>query len=210
MSTSAHEENPPRGLVPALLGGVLLLVLGLYGGWLVFGGSPGGRDVALSGLPSVPGAAAPSKAEVVQIPVLPATQPLGSAVKVQPAASGNGNSGGAPGHAIAVSGVIVGSVGPGAPALLLVTITNPNNQAIEVFSVTGAISSVTTGAQAGKPACSIGWYHVGSFTGSQLVARNSSTTVSLPVTFDNAPATNQDNCKGAQFTYSYSAQARQT
>jgi hypothetical protein len=210
MRSTAHEEEPRRGFVRALLGGALLVLIGVYGGWLVVGGAvPGTGRADLLG--SASSAKPSSGSEVVQIPVLTTSQSSSSAVQGQaaPASQGNGNGGNAPGHAISVSAVVSGRLGPGSPALLLVTITNPNSQAVEVTSVSGAVTSVTSGTLPGKSACSASWYHVGTFTGSRTVARNSSTTVALPVTFDDVLTTNQDNCKGARFTYSFTAQARQ-
>jgi hypothetical protein len=114
-----------------------------------------------------------------------------------------------PGHAIKVSGAVTGEVGPGRPATLVVTIRNPNNQDILVTSVTGKVTTVATGSDATKQACQVSWYSIGSFAGSQRIARNSTAAVSLPVTLADLPGTNQDNCKGASYTFTFQAQARQ-
>ena len=198
MTSTAYQDQPRRGFVPALLAGVLLLGMGLYGGWLVFGGS---RSAMGAAAPRVTGA----DQQVVQVPV---TQGSGTVVQGSPAAA-SGSSGGVPGKAITVSAVVTGQLGPSSPAALLVTVTNPNNQPVVVTSVTGAVTSVSPGAQRDKAACSASWYHVAPFSGTRTVERNSSTTVALALTFDDIPATNQDNCKGARFSYSFSAQARQ-
>ena len=208
MSSTFYEDRPHRGTGLAVLGGALLVAMGLYGGWLVFGGpAPSGGAADLLG--SASSAKSSTGSEVLQVPVLTTG---GTAVQGQaaPAAQGgNGNGGNPPGHAITVTAVLTGQLGPGSPASLRVTITNPNSQAVEVTSVSGAITSVVTGTLPGRMACSASWYHVEPFTGSQPVARNGSITVPLRVTFDDVPTTNQDNCKGARFTYSFTAQARQ-
>jgi hypothetical protein len=197
--SSTFEDGPPqRGVGLALLGGVLLVVMGLYGGWLVFGGAAPAVRADLLGAASSTRTGTGS--EVLQVPVLTTS---GSAVQ------GNGVGGAPPSKAITVSAVLTGQLGPGSPAALLVTITNPNSQSVEVTSVSGAVTSVATGSLPGRATCSASWYHVAAFTGSRTVARNSSTTVPLAVTFDDVPTTNQDNCKGALFSYSFTAQARQ-
>lgn len=203
MSSTFYEDEPHRGIGLAVLGGALLVAMGLYGGWLVFGGSAArGTAADLLGSTSTKTS---SGGEVLQVPVLSTS---GTVVQGQAAPATQGN-GGAQGHTLTVTAVMAGQVGPGSPASLLVTITNPNSQAVEVTSVSGTVTSVTTGTLSGQVACSASWYHVTPFTGSRTVARNGSTVVALPVTFDNSPATNQDNCKGATFTYSFTAQARQ-
>lgn len=218
MTTPAHEDDRRRrGFLLALFGGALLLLLGLFGGWLAFGDTGTASPRALGGSPSP----SPSSGVTVVLPTpqpgaSPSSAPVVGTTEGQPASedvdrSGNGNGNGSsnPGHPLSVSGEVNGSVGPGTPATLVVTITNPNNQAVVLTSVGGAVTSVTSAGQAGKPACSVSWYHVGSFAGARTIARNSSTTVSLPVTFDDLPTVNQDNCKGAQYTFSFTAQARQ-
>ena len=208
MTSASLDTRPRGGFGVALLGGVLLLLLGVYGGWLLFG-PPVSQAEQVDSLP---------RAVVVQVPVQSGTTLGGGAVRggesspqVAPTApNGSGNGGGSGnGHTIAVTGVVSGSLGPGSPATLLVTITNPNNQDVVVTSVTASVTSVAPGALAGKPACSLSWYHVGSFSGSRTVAKNSSATIGLPLTFTDVPSTNQDNCKGASYTYSFTAQARQ-
>jgi hypothetical protein len=124
--------------------------------------------------------------------------------------SGGGNlSSGNPGHTITVTGVVSGKIAPGVPATLTVTINNTNNQAIVVTNVTGSINGVTSAGQAGKPVCSKSWYSLGSFSGSKPIAQNSSGSVVLPVTFSDLPTTNQDNCKGATYSFTFTATANQ-
>ncbi|MCU1623572.1 MAG: hypothetical protein JWL79_2417 [Frankiales bacterium] len=124
--------------------------------------------------------------------------------------SSTGNTTGSnPGHPITVTGAVVGKISLGSPATLNVTIANPNNQDILITSVTGAITSVTTRGLAGLPPCSSSWYSVGSFTGTKTITKNSSGQVTIPLTLTNLPSTNQDNCKGSNVTFSFTAQARQ-
>jgi hypothetical protein len=127
--------------------------------------------------------------------------------------SSNGNNGnggnGNPGHAITLTGAVVGKISLGTPATLTVTISNPNNQDIVVTSVTGAITSVTSAGLVGRPACSTSWYSVGTFTGAKNVAKNASGQVSVPLSLTNLPSTNQDNCKGSTVQFSFTAQAQQ-
>jgi hypothetical protein len=217
MRTPAHEDDRRRrGFVLALLGGVLLLAVGLTGGWIAFGADNSANPQYLG---SSQGNTPSSGATVV----LPAQQAAGepSAAPVagtsqgqaatQPSSGGNnGNgSGGNQGHSLDVSGTVVGSVGPGSSAQLVLTISNPNNQDVLLTSVSGNVTSVTSAGIAGKPVCSASWYHVGSFSGSRTIVKGASTTIQLPVTFDDLASTNQDNCKRARYTYSFTAQARQ-
>ena len=121
----------------------------------------------------------------------------------------NGNKGSNSGHAITLSGDVVGTVGLDSPATLNVTISNPNNQDIVVTRVTGTITSVTTAGIDGLPVCSSSWYSVGTFDGTQPIAKNSSGVVSVPIVLSDVASTNQDNCKGAAVSFTFSAEARQ-
>jgi hypothetical protein len=186
----ALEDSRRRSVLWLVLGAGLVAALALPS-WVVMGGADG---------------AAGSKP--VPSPT-PSTDPSASLAAPQ-AAGGNGQgNGGNQGHPITLSGVVQGQVAPGGTAPLVVTIANQNNQDILVTSVTGSVTSVTSAGQTGKPACSTSWYRVGSFAGSLRVHKNASGTVMLPVSFLNAPAVNQDNCKGARYTFSFTAQATQ-
>jgi hypothetical protein len=124
--------------------------------------------------------------------------------------NGNGNSGnGNPGHAITLTGTVVGKISPNSPAALNITIDNPNNQDIVVTSVSGSITSVTSAGLVGRPPCSADWYSVGTFTGPKTIAKNKSAQVSVPLTLTDLPSTNQDNCKGSTVQFSFAAQAQQ-
>jgi hypothetical protein len=215
MTTPAFEEDRHRrGFLLALLGGVFLLLLGVFGGWFAFGSDRGVSPQALSVsaspeatsdvtvvLPAQQAAGRPSSS--------PVTQGGGGAVTTESNSSSAGGGSSNAGHPLVVSGTVVGTVGPGSPARLGVTIDNPNNQGVILTSVSGTISAVSSAGISGKPVCSVSWYHVGSFVGPRTIPKNSSTSVDLPVTFDDLPSVNQDNCKGAQYTYTFTAQARQ-
>jgi hypothetical protein len=116
---------------------------------------------------------------------------------------------GAPGHRIDVTGTLTGTPAPGGAASLDVTITNTNSQAIVVRSVSGTITAVTSGGLAGRPACDKSWYSLGSFTGTMRIERGASDSVQLPVVLQDLTNVNQDNCKGATFTYTFTAAAQQ-
>lgn len=125
--------------------------------------------------------------------------------------NGNGNGGstgtGNPGHAISVTGTVTGAIAPGRTVGLNVTIANPNNQDITVRSVSGQVTTVGTRGIAGLQACSTSWFSVGSYSGSKVIAKNSSAVVQLPVTLTNLPLTNQDNCKNVTYSFSFTATA---
>lgn len=221
-----EEEERRRRVVFWFFLGTVLVVLLFTSGWLAMGGARPESDA--SAKPSSTSASSPAPTGNVVVGGPQAGQQsttTGGTLTAPQAAGGNGQGnngngngnggsngstgGGNAGHAITVSGVVQGQVAPGRSATLVVTISNPNNQDILVTSVTGSVTSVTTGHQAGKPACSTSWYQVGSFSGSLRIAKNANGVISLPVTFLNSPNVNQDNCKGAQYTFSFTAEARQ-
>jgi len=121
---------------------------------------------------------------------------------------GNGQGADNPGHPITVTGSVVGTLRPGQPAAVDVTVRNDNRQPIVVTSVTAVVTSVAPGPLAG-PACTSGWYTVGTFTGTQTIARRASGVVSLPIALVDLPAVNQDSCQGATLQLRFTAQARQ-
>ena len=146
MNTAEYDEDDRRrgGFFFALLGGVLLLLLGLFGGWLAFGDS---TPKALGSRPS----ASPSPDIAVVLPpgapvsrpsVSPSPQVVVGTGQAQPATqpgngndgNGNGNGGTNPGHALTVSGQVTGTVGPGSPAALVITIANPRATIVETNS----------------------------------------------------------------------------
>ena len=102
---------------------------------------------------------------------------------------------------------MTGSLAPGSAGTLNVTIANPNNQDITVRSVTGAVTSVGTRGFAGKLPCDKSWFEITPFTSTKVIAKNASGDVALPIAFKNLPTTNQDNCKGVTFSFTFSATA---
>jgi hypothetical protein len=215
-----EDEERRRRVVFWFFFGTLMVVLLFTGSWIAMGGAK--PESSASGKPQTSASPSPTAGPdvVVGTPQLGAQATTSGGVTAPQAAGGNGQGnngngnggstgGSSPGHSLNVSGVVQGTVAPNRPATLVVTINNPNSQDILVTSVTGSVTSVTTAHQAGKPVCSTAWYQVGSFSGSLLVPKGASRTVSVPVSFLNSATINQDNCKGQQYTYSFTAQARQ-
>jgi hypothetical protein len=124
--------------------------------------------------------------------------------------NGNGGSSGSNSPGKAFTATVVGStpVAPGRVGSVTVRVTNPNNQAALVTSLTGSVTGVGSGNRPGLQACNKSWITLGSFSGQQQVAANSSTLVTVPVTFTDL-ATNQDNCKGVTYTFSFTVMGRQ-
>jgi hypothetical protein len=125
---------------------------------------------------------------------------------------GNGNGGSAgnnsPGKAFTTA--VVGStpVAPGRVGSVTVKVTNPNNQGALVTSLTGSVTGVSSGNRLELASCNKAWITLGSFSGSQPVAANGNTLVTIPVTFTDL-ATNQDNCKGVTYSFSFTVTGRQ-
>ena len=103
-----------------------------------------------------------------------------------------------------VTSVTTARVGPGAPVRMTVTVANQDSKVIVLNSVVGAVLTVGSGSQSNLLTCDRRWYHIGPFTGQTSIAKGGRTTLTLPVTFDNL-AVNQDNCKGAIYTYTLTA-----
>ena len=128
---------------------------------------------------------------------------------------GNGNGGpssdnnSSPGKAFTTSVVATTPVAPGQDGSVTVRVTNPNNQAALVTSLTGTVTGVSSGNRPGLQQCKKEWIVLGSFTGSQPVGANNSTLVQVPVTFTDLSTTNQDNCKGVAYTFSFTVTGRQ-
>jgi hypothetical protein len=198
-----EEEERRRRLASWVLFGTVLVVVLFLGNWLATGANR--PDAATQGPAASP---TPTTSIGVGIGRPQAGSSPTSGTAVSDSSANNGN-GGNPGHPLTVTGVVQGMLAPNAPATLVVTIGNPNSQDILVTSVSGSVTSVTSAGDTGKPACSTTWFHVGSFSGSLLITKNHSGTVSLPVTLDNFATVNQDNCKRSTYTFSFTAQARQ-
>lgn len=123
---------------------------------------------------------------------------------------GNGAGGVTPtGKALTVAGTATDSLAPGATDTLTVSITNPNNQAVNIVSASATITTVGTKALPGLPACDKAWITVAPFSGNKPLAANATTTIPLTVSFDNLAGVNQDNCKDVTYTFTASATANQ-
>ncbi|MBK5306269.1 MAG: hypothetical protein JJD92_06225 [Frankiaceae bacterium] len=124
---------------------------------------------------------------------------------------GNGGSSGtqANSHTIVVTGAVSGAPAPGHTAVLNVSVDNSKNQAIYVRTVNAAVTAVTSAGNNLKPTCLKTWYQISSFSGSQYVAAGATALVPLTITFLDNPTVNQDNCKGATYSFSYTATADQ-
>ena len=128
---------------------------------------------------------------------------------------GNGNGGpssgnnSSPGKALTTSVVSSTPVAPGRAGSVTVKVTNPNNQAAVITSLTGSVTGVGSGTRSGLQQCNKSWITLGSFSGSQSIAANGSTLVTVPVTFNDLNTTNQDNCKGVTYTFSFTVTGQQ-
>jgi len=213
MTHPAYDEQDRRrrGLLVAL-GAVVMLLLGILSGWLAFGeqgravSQPRGPRPTPSAGAVLPSGAAQSRPTAPPGPVV-VTGSGEAQSRAGRTREGDGVT--VAGDELVVSGRVAGSVGPGQEAELVITISNASRRPVVVTAVTGRVTAVTSGGAADKPACSASWYRVGSFAGSTAVAPEASTTVSLGLTFDDLSTVNQDNCKGARFTYTFTAMARQ-
>ncbi len=116
------------------------------------------------------------------------------------------------GKPFAVAGNAAGPLAPGVSQPLAITVTNPNSVAIEVTSLSTAVAAGST-----KPGCD-GPTNLqvtqSSVSSSNPLAIPANGQVSLPASSVSAPSvlmrdlsTNQDACKGASFTFTYSGSA---
>ena len=90
----------------------------------------------------------------------------------------------------------------------MVSLRNRERRDVVVTSVRASVLSVTTAGAAGGPRCRPEWYRIAGFTGRRAVARGATERVELRVTFLDDPTVDQDDCKGARYSYSISASAR--
>jgi hypothetical protein len=103
-----------------------------------------------------------------------------------------------------VSGLYPG----GSPVTLAGTFTNPNSSEVYISSVTATVSAVTTGTELGKDPCTPADFAIGGSatlnaeipSGPGVVGAWSGLTVRMLDT-----GANQDNCKNASVTISYTA-----
>jgi len=124
--------------------------------------------------------------------------------------NGNGGSGSTtPAKALVVLSQGATPIAPGRPGTVTVSVTNPNSQAVSLTSLSGTVTGVTPGGQGRLPSCSKTWIVLGSWSGTKLVGANGSTTVQMPVSFNNLATVNQDNCKGATYQFSFVVNGQQ-
>lgn len=127
---------------------------------------------------------------------------------------GNGNGGStaagsaSPGKAFVVAVASTTRVAPGHRGSVTVQVTNPNAQAAVLTSLNGKITGVGSRGNSTLPTCQASWITLGTWTGSVGVAGGGRTTLTVPVTFTNTAA-NQDNCKGVSYTFSFTVNGRQ-
>lgn len=107
------------------------------------------------------------------------------------------------------STALIRPIGPGVNGTLTVRVENPNNQAVRLTGITGDVSEVTQGTS-GPTACDKDWFVISPLTGTPvLIEKKSHEDFELDVTFTNLPSTNQDRCKGAQYSFTFTATADQ-
>jgi hypothetical protein len=105
--------------------------------------------------------------------------------------NGNGSSSGTPGKAFTMTVDAVGTIGPGQQQTLNVTISNPNNQNMQVTGASGVVNSVS------KTDCLASWFAVEDWapgTTPTIAPANGTTVIQMKLDFIDAP-TNQDVCK---------------
>ena len=175
--------------IPAKVGVVSALAVGIAGtatAAILVAGHPG-NGVRVLG----------EKVTATTAPNAGAASPKVTATTASNKGGGNGSNGG---HSITVTGSVSGSVVPGKTVPLVVTVTNPNNQNITVTSVQPSVGTPN------KSGCISSWFATTSFTGSQIVAKNSSSALSLTFAMLDTD-TNQNACKSATVPLTFTATA---
>ena len=117
--------------------------------------------------------------------------------KPTPAGNGNGNGNGnggsgSPGKGFTMTVQAVGTVGPGQRQTLNVTVSNPNNQNMQITGASGVINSVS------KPGCLASWFTVEDWTpgaSPTIAPANGTTVIQMKLDFTDDATTNQDVCK---------------
>lgn len=134
---------------------------------------------------------------------------------------GNGNGGKTPAKdcsnpakAFTLSGAVNGALAPGLARFLLVTVSNPNSQPMQITRVNATVGDPVGGlSQTALPACVKTWVSVGNYvyvSGVKSIApANGSVVVSIPISLINLSTINQDNCKGATFPISLGGEGQQ-
>ncbi|MCU1379842.1 MAG: hypothetical protein JWN29_2825 [Acidimicrobiales bacterium] len=101
----------------------------------------------------------------------------------------------------------------GTPSALSGDFTNPNSNAVTISSVTAAVTAVSPlagsdFATTGKPNCTTGDFAIGGTSGARVVPVGTNVGSWSGLTLGLvAGAGNQDNCKGAGVTITYTANA---
>lgn len=189
-SSTQQQDDRRRRPVLLWLGAVTaLLLLAVGGAALVIDGDAvpesGGSARRSGGLPPV----------IVGEPAPVTDDALNGA--------GAGAGVGATALGLRVEGTVRGELGPGSPAVLVVTVSNPLAADVLLTSATGRVTATD------RSGCSAGWYRVGAFAGDREVSAGDRTSLELPVTFLSDPGVNQDACKGATYRFSVDVRGRQ-
>ena len=125
--------------------------------------------------------------------------------------NGNGNGGaGSPGKAFTMTVAAVGTIGPGQRQTLNVTVSNPNNQNMQITGASGVVNSVN------KPGCLASWFTVENWTpgaSPTIAPANGTTVIQMKLDFIDDASTNQDVCKstaGSPVTIAFTLHATGT
>jgi hypothetical protein len=189
MTSPEHEDDRRRrGLLVLLVIAVLLVLLGILSWYPGFGSGK---------------AAGTTRPTAARTPGPVVVRPSPEAVAVEGTGTSTGTARTGLGTPLVATSQVVGEVAPGAPATLVLTLTNPAPRPVRVMAVSARITSVAASA------CSTSWYDVGSFAGPTTLPGHGVATVRLRVTFLDSPTVNQDGCKGASYTYGYRVEAIQ-
>jgi hypothetical protein len=120
--------------------------------------------------------------------------------------AGNGNGGSStttPAKSLVASFVSATKVAPGVSGSVTVSVYNPNNQAVTLTAASGTVTGVN------RTGCNKAWIVLGAWPGPQVaLGAKSYTTLDLPLSFDDK-ATNQDACKGATYSFSFTVTGKQ-
>jgi hypothetical protein len=119
---------------------------------------------------------------------------------------------------LVITGVVSGLLAPGVERPIDVTVTNPNNHAIQIETLTITVNAATTKNGHANPAC-IGTSNLvvsRSLQGDVIVPKNASRSLNeLGIPHSDWPAVtmpnlsvNQDACKNTAFTFDITATAR--
>lgn len=164
------------------------------------------------------------------------TQAAGSAAKAKPTptatptqGAGSGNSGNGVGNgaggaqpppkalivsvykATSSSPHVDKTIAPGVEGKLRVKVENPNNQAVNLTGIVSTITGVTKDIDADGD-CLAGWFDIADWSptaGVERINKNTFKIYDLAVTFLNKPLINQDGCKGASYSFTFTATANQ-